>query len=167
MAHLIGGSTQARSEAPRCACCCRAYRRGGIQLERYSSTRSKSDSRSEVDVAISQRSANGQLACLLAFRTQVGGPSSFSLAHRPEAYWDTPESSSQLVPSRIWIPIQTDRTWAAQSGLNGLRPCRTLSGATPSSLMNDLWAGFTHSRSCPSLCRRRTPDPASDRKYWD
>ncbi len=41
---------------------------------RHPASRSKPDSWPEVGVALRQRSTNGQLARLLAFRTQVGGP---------------------------------------------------------------------------------------------
>ena len=67
VAHLAGGSTQARSKGPRWPDC-RACRCGGIDLARYPAPRSRSDSRSEVGVAPGQHGTNGQLARILAFR---------------------------------------------------------------------------------------------------
>jgi hypothetical protein len=82
-AHLVGGPTQARSETPGWPHS-RTHRRSGLHLERHPASRPKPDSWPKVGVAPSQRSANGQLARLLAFRTQVAEPCGRSpLARHP------------------------------------------------------------------------------------
>ncbi len=124
MPHLVNGPTQARSKAPRrsrgFAC-----HRGGVHLERHRAPRPEPDSRPEVGLAGGQRSADGQLARVLAICTEVAGTPGGSLAHHP-AFGGQALTQNRLIAGERLSARNRRSGRSSPSRPFGSKPCSTL-----------------------------------------